>query len=179
MKQTHKKQNQAKATSKIHTSKTIETEQDSLASNDLALGKPTKYIFDYNPSLLESVPNPSPQNDYFISLTCQEFTSLCPITQQPDFATIHINYIANKLIVESKSLKLYLFSFRNHGGFHEECVNIIANDLITLLKPRYLEVLGAFSPRGGISIHPFVNYAEKKSPFAEMAKARLWQRNLK
>lgn len=142
------------------------------------LGKETRYIFEYDSSVLESVPNPHPQRDYFIKFNCPEFTSLCPITGQPDFATMYISYIPDSYIVESKSLKLYLFSFRNHGGFHEDCVNVIANDLIQLLKPRYLEVWGKFTPRGGLSIDPYVNYGREGTLFADMAKQRLWQHDL-
>ncbi|STQ85670.1 NADPH-dependent 7-cyano-7-deazaguanine reductase QueF [Helicobacter muridarum] len=137
-----------------------------------SLGQDTKYDFNYNPDILETVPNPHPDNDYFIKFNCPEFTSLCPITGQPDFATIYISYIPNNKIVESKSLKLYLFSFRNHGGFHEDCVNVIAKDLIAILEPRYLEVWGKFLPRGGLSIDPYVNYGNGKR-FAKMAKKRL------
>lgn len=142
------------------------------------LGKETRYVFEYDSSVLESVPNPHPQRDYFIKFNCPEFTSLCPITGQPDFATMYISYIPDSHIVESKSLKLYLFSFRNHGGFHEDCVNVIANDLIKLLNPRYLEVWGKFTPRGGLSIDPYVNYGREGTPFADMAKERLWQHDL-
>lgn len=142
------------------------------------LGNAVNYEFDYNPELLESVPNPCQENNYFIKFNCPEFTSLCPITKQPDFATIYISYIPDTRIVESKSLKLYLFSFRNHGGFHEECVNTIAKDLINLLQPRYLEVWGKFTPRGGLSIDPYVNYGKEKTEFEEMAKQRLWQHDL-
>jgi 7-cyano-7-deazaguanine reductase len=94
-----------------------------------------------------------------VTFRCPEFTTLCPITGQPDFATLYINYIPNVRMVESKSLKLYLFSFRNHGDFHEDVVNVIYDDLFRLLKPKYMEVYGKFAPRGGISIDPFVNGA--------------------
>ena len=90
----------------------------------------TKYVFDYNPDVLEKIPNKHDDRDYFVKFNCPEFTSLCPKTGQPDFATIYISYIPDKYIVESKSLKLYLFGFRNHGDFHEDCVNIIMTDLI-------------------------------------------------
>lgn len=100
----------------------------------------TKYSYDYAPEVLEAVDNLHANRDYFVKFNCPEFTSLCPLTNQPDFATMYISYIPDKKIVESKSLKLYLFSFRNHGDFHEDCVNIIMNDLITLLDPRYIEV---------------------------------------
>lgn len=84
--------------------------------------------------------NKHPDNDYFVKFNCPEFTSLCPITGQPDFATITISYVPGEKMVESKSLKLYLFSFRNHGDFHEDCVNIIMKDLIRLMDPKYIEV---------------------------------------
>ena len=106
------------------------------------LGNKTKYSMDYAPGVLETFENKHPDNDYFVKFNCPEFTSLCPITGQPDFATIYISYIPDKLMVESKSLKLYLFSFRNHGDFHEDCVNIIMKDLIRLMQPRYIEVWG-------------------------------------
>ena len=147
--------------------------------NDLKhLGSNTKYPTDYAPSILEYFENKHIQRDYWIKFNCPEFTSLCPITGQPDFATVYINYIADKKMVESKSLKLYLFSFRNHGAFHEDCINIVMNDLITLLEPRYIEVLGKFLPRGGLSIDPFCNYGKAGSKFEEMAWYRLQNRDL-
>ena len=100
----------------------------------------TKYSTDYSPEVLEVFPNKHRDNDYFVKFNCPEFTSLCPITGQPDFAQIYISYIPDELMVESKSLKLYLFSFRNHGDFHEDCVNIIMKDLIKLMNPKYIEV---------------------------------------
>ena len=114
----------------------------------------TKYKFGYDPNILEVFDNKHPNNDYFVKFNCPEFTSLCPITGQPDFATIYISYIPGEKMVESKSLKLYLFSFRNHGDFHEDCMNIIMKDLIKLMAPKYIEVWGKFTPRGGISIDP-------------------------
>ena len=137
------------------------------------LGAKTKYKFDYDPSILERFSNKHPENDYFVKFNCPEFTSLCPITGQPDFATIYISYIPDKYCVESKSLKLYLFSFRNHGDFHEDCVNIIMKDLIKLLDPRYIEVWGKFLPRGGLSIDPYANYGAKDTKYEEMAEKRL------
>lgn len=122
----------------------------------------TKYQYDYDPSLLETFINKHPENDYVVTFNCPEFTSLCPKTGQPDFAKIIINYIPRERMVESKSLKLYLFSFRNHGDFHEDCVNIIMKDLVQLMNPRYLEVIGIFMPRGGISIYPFANYGDSE-----------------
>lgn len=120
----------------------------------------TKYEKDYNPAVLETFVNKHPENDYLVTFNCPEFTSLCPKTGQPDFAKIVINYIPREKMVESKSLKLYLFSFRNHGDFHEDCVNMIKNDLVKLMNPKYLEVIGIFNPRGGISIYPFASYAD-------------------
>lgn len=119
-----------------------------------------KYPTQYAPEVLETFKNKHPENEYLVTFTCPEFTSLCPKTGQPDFAKIIINYIPREDMVESKSLKLYLFSFRNHGDFHEDCVNIIMKDLVKLMNPRYLEVIGLFTPRGGISIYPFANYAD-------------------
>ena len=121
----------------------------------------TKYPTDYAPEVLETFVNKHPENEYLVTFNCPEFTSLCPKTRQPDFAKIVISYIPRERMVESKSLKLYLFSFRNHGDFHEDCVNIIMKDLVRLMDPKYLEVTGIFTPRGGISIYPFANYADK------------------
>lgn len=133
----------------------------------------TKYDYGYNPEVLEVFDNKHPSNDYFVKFNCPEFTSLCPITGQPDFATIYISYIPNIKMVESKSLKLYLFSFRNHGDFHEDCMNIIMKDLIKLMDPKYIEVWGKFTPRGGISIDPYCNYGMKNTKFEEMANYRM------
>jgi 7-cyano-7-deazaguanine reductase len=136
--------------------------------------KNTRYEYDYTPELLERFPNKHPDNDYMVMLNCPEFTSLCPKTGQPDFAEIRICYIPDKYIVESKSLKLYLFSFRNHGDFHEDCVNIIMKDLVKLLEPRYIEVTGVFTPRGGISIYPFANYGKPGTSYEAAAKNRIF-----
>ena len=122
------------------------------------LGSPTQYPADYAPQVLETFTNKHPGNDYFVKFNCPEFTSLCPITGQPDFATLYISYVPDVRMVESKSLKLYLFSFRNHGAFHEDCINLIMKDLIALMEPRYIEVWGKFTPRGGISINPSMTY---------------------
>lgn len=134
----------------------------------------TKYPDNYAPEVLEKFPNKHPGNDYMVTFNCPEFTSLCPKTGQPDFASIKINYIPDGFLVESKSLKLYLFSFRNHGDFHEDCVNIIMKDLVKLLEPKYIEVEGIFTPRGGISIYPFANYAKPGSEYEAMTKQRLF-----
>ncbi len=142
------------------------------------LGKKTEYKQDYAPEVLEAFNNKHTDNDYWVKFNCPEFTSLCPITGQPDFATIIINYIPDIKMVESKSLKLYLFSFRNHGGFHEDCVNLIMKDLIKLMDPKYIEVLGIFTPRGGIAIHPFANYGKKGTRYEEIATQRLFNHNI-
>lgn len=122
----------------------------------------TKYPTDYCPAVLETFDNKHPELDYLVTFTCPEFTSICPKTGQPDFGKIIINYIPNIKMVESKSLKLYLFGFRNHGDFHEDCVNIIMKDLRRLMEPRYIEVRGIFMPRGGISIIPFANWGDEQ-----------------
>ena len=141
-------------------------------------GQYTNYPTDYDPSVLEMLENKHLWNDYFVKLNCPEFTTLCPITGQPDFATIYISYIPGTKLVESKSLKLYLFSFRNHGNFHEECVNIIMKDLIEQLEPKYIEVWGKFMPRGGISIDPYCNYGLPGTKYVEMAAYRIKNHDL-
>ncbi|WP_104721752.1 preQ(1) synthase [Helicobacter mesocricetorum] len=143
-----------------------------------SLGNQTSYAFSYDFNLLETFENVHQGRDYFVEFHCPEFTTLCPITGQPDFATIRINYIPQAKMVESKSLKLYLFSFRNEGEFHENCVNRILEDLIKLLEPKYLEVLGNFTPRGGISINPYANYGIPNTKYEEMANFRLLHFNL-
>ena len=137
------------------------------------LGKKTEYKSDYAPEVLETFVNRHMENDYFVKFNCPEFTSLCPITGQPDFATIYISYIPDELMVESKSLKFYLFSFRNHGDFHEDCVNKIMKDLVSLMNPRYIEVWGKFTPRGGISIDPYCNWGKPGTKYEKMAEQRL------
>ena len=99
---------------------------------------------------LETFPNPSPKRDYEIRFECPEFTCVCPMTGQPDFATIRITYVPNELCVELKSLKLYLWSFRDEGAFHEAVTNRILDDLVSALEPRRCEVTGDFFVRGGI-----------------------------
>ncbi|MDR2621561.1 MAG: preQ(1) synthase [Dysgonamonadaceae bacterium] len=146
-------------------------------NNLTALGNKTEYKQDYAPEVLETFDNKHPGNDYRVHFNCPEFTSLCPITGQPDYATILIDYIPDAKMVESKSLKLYLFSFRNHGAFHEDCVNIIMKDLIRLMDPKYIEVTGLFTPRGGISIYPYCNYGRKGTQYEEIAAYRLLNRS--
>lgn len=137
-----------------------------------------KYPDNYAPEVLETFLNKHPDNDYFVKFNCPEFTSLCPITGQPDFATITISYVPGEKMVESKSLKLYLFSFRNHGDFHEDCVNIIMKDLIRLMDPKYIEVWGKFTPRGGISIDPYCNYGKAGTRWEEIAWKRLAEHDM-
>lgn len=138
----------------------------------------TNYVYEYNPSILEAVDNVHTGRDFFVKFNCPEFTSLCPMTGQPDFATMYISYIPDKKLVESKALKLYLFSFRNHGDFHEDCVNIIMNDLIALLDPRYIEVWGKFTPRGGLSIDPYCNYGKPGTKYETMADHRMMNHDM-
>lgn len=137
-----------------------------------------KYKDEYSPQVLETFINKHQENDYFVKFNCPEFTSLCPITGQPDFATITISYVPDVKMVESKSLKLYLFSFRNHGDFHEDCVNVIMKDLIKLMAPKYIEVWGKFLPRGGISIDPYCNYGKKGTKWEKIAETRMINHDL-
>ena len=143
-----------------------------------ALGNNTKYSMDYAPEVLETFANKHPENDYWVQFNCPEFTSLCPITGQPDFAEIKIMYLPDEKMVESKSLKLYLFSFRNHGDFHEDCINIIMKDLVRLMQPKYIEVIGLFTPRGGISIYPYANYGKPGTCYEKLAERRLMEHNI-
>lgn len=124
-------------------------------TNLTALGGRTHYRYD-NPeaAMLESFPNGHTDTPWVVGLDCGEFTALCPVTGQPDFGRILIHYVPDQLCVESKSLKLYLGAYRNHGSFHESCVNQIADDLVTAISPCYLRVFGDFRPRGGIAIRP-------------------------
>lgn len=138
----------------------------------------TEYKYEYAPELLETFENVHPEMDYWVTLNADEFTSLCPKTNQPDFGTLIINYIPDVKMVESKSLKLYLFSFMNSGEFHEDVVNKIGKDLVALMQPKYLEVIGLFYPRGNISIHPTFSYAKNEDKYKEIEKYRFLNRNL-
>ena len=142
------------------------------------LGGNTVYRQDYAPEVLEAFTNKHQENDYWVHFDCPEFTSLCPITGQPDFATIYIDYIPDVKMVESKSLKLYLFSYRNHGDFHEDCMNKIMKDLIRLMNPKYIEVWGKFTPRGGISIDPYCNYGRPGTKWERLAENRLFNHDM-
>lgn len=133
----------------------------------------TQYSQSYAPEVLEAFDNKNPGQIAWTTFVCTEFTSLCPKTGQPDFAKVFINYIADKKMVESKSLKLYLFSFRNHGDFHEDCIQKICNDLVKLMKPKYIEVIGEFTPRGGIAIFPFSSWSNQETQFQKLHQERL------
>ena len=122
----------------------------------------TEYPDTPDKAKLETFVNAYPQRDYEILFDCPEFTSLCPVTGQPDFGHIRVRYIADKRCIESKSLKLYLYSFRNHHTFHEEAVNRILSDLAKACKPRWMEVNGEFRPRGGIALT--ITATEGKKP---------------
>lgn len=140
---------------------------------ELGLGSNnTNYQLEYSPKLLEIFDNKNPEHDAWTTFVCTEFTSLCPKTNQPDFAKVYINYIADKKMVESKSLKLYLFSFRNHGDFHEDCIQTICNDLAKIMKPKFLEVIGEFTPRGGIAIFPYASYSNSKKQYKAIKESR-------
>ena len=153
-------------------------EKEELQGVTLLGHQKTKYPQDYAPEMLETFINKHHDHDYFVKFNCPEFTSLCPMTGQPDFATIYISYVPDVKMVESKSLKLYLFSFRNHGDFHEDCVNIIMKDLIQLMEPKYIEVWGKFTPRGGISIDPYTNYGKPGTMWEKVAMDRLVNHDL-
>lgn len=150
-----------------------EQQKQDLSGVTLLGNQSTRYEFDYNPELLEKFEKKfedSVEDEQIVNLDCFEFCSRCPKTGQPDFATIHISYIPEKWCVESKSLKLYLFSYQTHGDFHESCVHMIMQDLVDLLQPRYLEVFGDFNSRGGISILPLSIYADENHQ--DIKKAR-------
>lgn len=133
----------------------------------------TQYSMNYAPEVLEVFDNKNPGHEAWTSFLCTEFTSLCPKTNQPDFARVYINYIADKKMVESKSLKLYLFSFRNHGDFHEDCMQKICTDLFKIMKPKFIEVIGEFTPRGGITIYPYCSEAAKGKKYQDLKNHRM------
>ena len=123
--------------------------------NRLQLGKPTPIPASPDEAVLDRVSNPHPDTDYVARFTVPEFTTICPVTGQPDFAQLVIDYVPAKWLVESKSLKLYLASFRNHGAFHEDCTVAIGKRLVKLLAPRWMRIGGYWYPRGGIPIDVF------------------------
>lgn len=125
------------------------------AAGSGALGRGTEYRYDHpDACVLEAFDNPHPGSNWAVSLLCSEFTSLCPVTGQPDYGRLLIDYVPGGRCVESKSLKLYLMRYRNEGAFHEDCVNRVADDLFATISPRYLRVYGDFKARGGIAIKP-------------------------
>jgi 7-cyano-7-deazaguanine reductase len=121
----------------------------------LHLGKESRIPASPEEAQLDRVPNPHPDADYVARFTCPEFTSICPVTGQPDFGILVIDYLPDRWLVESKSLKLYLNSFRNHGAFHEGCTVAIGKRLVELLEPRWFRIGGYWYPRGGIPIDVF------------------------
>lgn len=136
------------------------------------LGKDiTEFVFD-KPSveILETFENRHSERDYIIDIKIPEFTCVCPLTGQPDFATIFIRYIPNSKCIESKSLKLYVFSYRNFQEFHEDCVNRILNDCVKACEPRWMQVIGKFNARGGIFITPIAEYKKKGFKLPENAR---------
>ncbi len=129
---------------------------------------------DPQPDILDVFDNANRPVLWVVGLDCLEFTSLCPVTGQPDFGRVHIHYVPDRLCVESKSLKLYLGAYRNHGSFHEDCVNRIADDLVSRLDPWYLRVFGDFNVRGGIAIKPLaLRISERITPAGLEAAERL------
>jgi 7-cyano-7-deazaguanine reductase len=127
----------------------------SMALRTKQLGKRGPLPASPDEAVLDRVPNPHPDTNYLARFTAPEFTTLCPITGQPDFATLVIDYVPNRWLVESKSLKLYLTSFRNHGGFHEDCTVSVGKRLVETLSPRWLRIAGYWYPRGGMPIDVF------------------------
>ena len=119
------------------------------------LGKPSPLPASPDKAQLDRVPNPHPDTDYVARFTCPEFTCLCPVTGQPDFAHIVIDYAPDAALVESKSLKLFMTSFRNHGAFHEDCTVMIGRRIVAATKPLWLRIGGYWYPRGGIPIDVF------------------------
>ncbi|CAO4173399.1 preQ(1) synthase [Methylorubrum extorquens] len=128
---------------------------DSIETHAKQLGQQTPLPASPEVAQLDRVPNPHADTDYLARFTAPEFTSLCPVTGQPDFATLVIDYVPDRWLVESKSLKLYLGAFRNHGAFHEDCTVGIGRRLVALLEPRWLRIGGYWYPRGGIPIDVF------------------------
>jgi 7-cyano-7-deazaguanine reductase len=122
------------------------------------LGRPSKIPASPAHAVLDRVPNPHPSTNYVARFTFPEFTIMCPVTGQPDFAIMVIDYVPKRFLVESKSLKLFLNSFRNHSGFHEECTVAIGKRIAEHLKPRWLRIGGYFHPRGGMPIDVFWQY---------------------
>jgi len=133
-----------------------------MGEDELTLLGASRTVYPNHPDLarLETFPNPSPESYYTVLLDCPEFTSLCPKTGQPDFGTIRIHYIPDQRVLESKSLKLYLFSFRQVGMFYEQLVTRICRDLVREVRPKWIEVTGTMMPRGGISLEARAEWPE-------------------
>jgi len=148
------------------------TRAEELKNN--VLGKKIKkFVFDKpDAKLLETFRNRYAERDYIIDIEIPEFTCICPLTGQPDFATIYIRYIPDKRCIESKSLKLYIFSYRNFGEFHEDVINRILDDCVETCKPRWMRVVGKFRVRGGISITPITEYKKQGFKLPEYAGNR-------
>lgn len=140
-------------------------------ANSLGSGA-TNYVYTYDPSLLETFVNKHPDNDYIITFDCTEGSSLCPKTHQPDFFKAVISYIPRDKCLESKSMKLYLGSFRMTGSFHEDVCNTIGKDLVALLDPKYIEVKMIYSVRGGIALYPLFTYADKSGKYDHIVAQR-------
>jgi 7-cyano-7-deazaguanine reductase len=126
-----------------------------MTDSNLQLGRPTSIPTSPDKAVLDRVPNPHPDALYVARFTCPEFTSLCPVTGQPDFGILVIDYVPAAWLLESKSLKLYMASFRNHGAFHEDCTIAIGKRIAALLEPQWLRIGGYWNPRGGIPIDVF------------------------
>ena len=134
-----------------------------MSEDDLQLGRPTALPDNPEVATLDRVPNPHSDANYLARFTFPEFTSICPVTGQPDFGIMVIDYVPDGWLVESKSLKLFLQSFRNHGAFHEDCTVAIGKRLVATLEPRWLRIGGYFNPRGGMPIDVFWQTGEPPS----------------
>ena len=127
------------------------------------------------PEYLKTFPNRHPERDYFVSFTCREFTTCpCPLTGRPDFASLHIAYLPDTHIIKNASLAQYLATFKNHGDYHEDCINIILKDLVTWISPKYMEIRGQFTPRSSIVTHPYTNYGRPGTRYEALADERLY-----
>src|ERR1043166_6127970 len=131
------------------------TRTDIMAKKPLQLGRAVEWPDSPEKAVLDSVPNPQAGTDYLVRFTAPEFTSICPVTGQPDFAHLVIDYVPGRWLLESKSLKLYIASFRNHGAFHEDCTVMIGKRIADEIKPKFLRIGGYWYPRGGIPIDVF------------------------
>ena len=156
MSQTKKKSTKQKTAGKKASKKSSKSPAKKLTQ----LGSRTELASSPDEAVLESVPNPQAGTDYLVCFVCPEFTSLCPVTGQPDFAHLVIDYVPGSKLVESKSLKLFMSAFRNHGSFHEDCTVMVAKRIIAAIKPKWLRIGGYWYPRGGIPIDVFYQTGE-------------------